>query len=184
MKEFNIKNLDEAKTIVRWEIISDFLAKTLKFNQKKYVQDLLESKRMTLYNPIVFWVKVCSWLFLNQTRNYQQVDLTVYQQLVGKLMYLNYRTSPDFAFIVRQLNRYNSDLWVGHLRIGKQVLQYLNKTITFGIKWGKNLAKHQLGRKYGEFGKIGYADSSYIGDLQDKKSITSNCFFLGGFLIT
>lgn len=35
MKEFNIKDLEETKRIIRWEIIQDSTAKTLKINLKK-----------------------------------------------------------------------------------------------------------------------------------------------------
>ena len=79
MKKFNMKDLNEAKTIVGLEITRDFSAGTLKINQKRYVQDLLEFKRMTSYHPTVFQVKSGSSLFLDQTKDHQQVDLTLYQ---------------------------------------------------------------------------------------------------------
>ena len=41
-----------------------------------------------------------------------------------------------------------------------------------------------MGGKYGIFGVVGYANSSYAGDLDDKKSISRYCFFLGGDIIT
>ena len=54
MKKFNMKDLNEAKTIVGLEITRNFSAGTLKINQKRYVQDLLEFKGMTSYHPTVF----------------------------------------------------------------------------------------------------------------------------------
>lgn len=47
-----------------------------------------------------------------------------------------------------------------------------------GIVWGNSLASHQQ-EKYEPKGVVGYADSSYAGDLKDRKSITRYCFFLG-----
>lgn len=37
MKKFNIKDLGEAKTIIKWEITQDFLVKILKIDQKRYI---------------------------------------------------------------------------------------------------------------------------------------------------
>ena len=67
-------------------------------------------------------VKTGSTLILDQAEDYQQVDLTVYQQLVSKLMYRKCGTRPDIAFVVGQLSHHNSDLRAEHLRIAKQVL--------------------------------------------------------------
>ena len=120
----------------------------------------------------VFPVKASSTLFLDQAEDNQQVDLTAYRQLVDKLIYLSCGTRPDIAFIIGQLSCHNSDLQAEHLRIIKQVLQYLKGTITLGIKWDRDPAGHQLGGKYGKFGVVEYVDSSYNGDLDNKKSIT------------
>lgn len=99
-------------------------------------------------------------------------------------MYLSCETRPDIAFVVGQLSRHNSDPRIEHLRIAKQVLRYLKGTITLGIEWENDPAGHRLGGRYGELGMVGYADSSYAGDLEDRKSITGYCFFLGGAIVT
>lgn len=88
-------------------------------------------------------------------------------------MYLGYITRPDIAFLVRQLSSHNSNLRIRHLCIvAKQVLCYLKEIIILDIKWEIDLADHQLRRKYGQLGVVKYADSSYAGKLEDKKSIT------------
>ena len=56
--------------------------------------------------------------------------------------------------------------------------------ITLDIEWGRDPAGHWSGRKYGKFGIVGYANSSYAGDLDDRKWITGYYFFLGGGIIT
>ena len=51
--------------------------------------------------------------------------------------------------------------------------------------WGKDPADHYNQEdKYGSFRVVGYADSSYAGDIDDRKSITEYCFFLGGAITT
>lgn len=99
-------------------------------------------------------------------------------------MYLSCGTHPDIAFVVEQLSRHNSDLQVGHLRITKQVFHYLKGTITLGIVWGNDPAGHQSEDKYGSLGVMGYTNSNYTGDLEDRKSITQYCLFIGGAIVT
>lgn len=53
MKEFSIEVLGKAKIIIGWEITRDFSAGTLKIDQKRYIQDLLESKRMISCYPTI-----------------------------------------------------------------------------------------------------------------------------------
>ena len=99
-------------------------------------------------------------------------------------MYLSYGTRPDIAFVVGQLSRHNSNPRIKHLCIAKQVLCYLKSTIILGIEWDNNLAGHKAGEKYGEMGVVGYADSSYAGDIEDSKSIIRYYFFFDGDVIT
>lgn len=56
--------------------------------------------------------------------------------------------------------------------------------ITLDIKWGKDLTGHQSSKKYKEFGVVGYADSSYAGDLEDRKLISRYYFLLIRAIIT
>ena len=64
---------------------------------------------MTSCHVIVLAVKIGSTLILDQAKNYQQVDLNIYQRLIGKLMYLSYGTCSNIAFIIKQLNCHNLD---------------------------------------------------------------------------
>ena len=88
---------------------------------------------MTSCHPTVFPIKADFILFIEQT------DLTVYQRLIGKLIYLSCGTIPNIAFVVGQLSRHNSNPQIDHLYIAKQVLHYLKRMITLGIEWEKIL---------------------------------------------
>ena len=144
---------------------------------KSYICNLLEAKRMSSCHLTVFPMKVSSAPSLNQVWDYIQADLTIYQRLIRKLMYLACGTRPDIAFIVGQLSCHNSDPQAGHLCIAKQVLKYLKRTITLGIIWENDSAGHWQ-EKYRSMGVVGYANSNYTRNLEDKKSITGYCFFL------
>ena len=100
--------------------------------------------------------------------------------MVGKLMYLACETRPDIAFVVGQLNRYNSDLWVDYIHIAKHTFWYLKRTSSMGIVWGKDAASYldNENQAYGTLRIVSYIDNSYIGGIDDWKSITGYCFFL------
>ena len=51
MKEFSMKDLGEAKTIIRWQIIHK--EGIFKIDQKGYVWDLLKSEGMTSCHPTI-----------------------------------------------------------------------------------------------------------------------------------
>ena len=56
--------------------------------------------------------------------------------------------------------------------------------ITLSVEWSRDLASYQLGRKYGKFGVVEYVDSSYAGDIDNRKLITRYYFCFGGGIVT
>lgn len=59
----------------------------------------------------------------------------------------------------------------------------LEKDDHIGYQVGNNLTDHQLGISYRELEIVEYADSSYAGNLEHKKSITGYCFFFNGTIV-
>ncbi len=106
-----------------------------------------------------------------------------YKCLIDKLIYLSCEICSDIVFVVEQLSYYNLDLQASHFCIAKQILFYLKKMITLGIKQEKDSIGYQLGGKYREFDVVRYMDSSYASDLEDRKSIVEYCFFLKGVIV-
>lgn len=54
-------------------------------------------------------MKVESAIKINKLDDYNKTNLTTYQQLIGKIIYLIYGTRPDIAFTVKRLNKYNGN---------------------------------------------------------------------------
>ncbi|CAI0452658.1 unnamed protein product [Linum tenue] len=79
-------------------------------------------------------------------------------------------TRPDIVFSVCLLSRYMAAPTRLHMLAAKRVLRYLKGTLTHGI-WYK---------KKGGGSLVGYTDSDYAGDLDDRKSTSGYVFFLSG----
>lgn len=56
---------------------------------------------------------------MHKEKNYKEANIKIYQELIGKLMYLSYSIKPDITFVVRQLNKYNADPNVEYLKTAK-----------------------------------------------------------------
>lgn len=45
------------------------------------------------------------------------------------------------------------------------------------MKWKNDFVGHRVEKKYGKIGIVEYTESSYTGEIKDKKLITKYCFF-------
>lgn len=91
------------------------------------------------------------------TDNYdskQFPDTTRYRSLVGALLYLAVNARPDVAISVGLLGRKVSDPNQSDWTAAKRVLQYLNTTKQWKLKFGPGQA----------WKLIGYSDSDWAGD--------------------
>lgn len=104
MKKFQMKDLGEAKIIIGWEIIRVMEAGMLKINQKRYIQDLLEARKMISYHATVFFIKAGSFIYINQADNDGPANFTIYQRLIEKIIYLAYGIQPNISFVVGLLS--------------------------------------------------------------------------------
>jgi len=66
-------------------------------------------------------------------------DLTVYQQVVGSLIYLANCTRPDISYAVGQLARFMAAPGLEHYKMAKQLIRYLKGTRTMGITYSNRL---------------------------------------------
>ena len=95
--------------------------KTLHLNYTYYIQDLLSIYNMIEANPVGPSMIKKSTILFSKDKN-TEFDITDYQRLVRKLMYLSQTTRPNLAFIVSRLGQYIADLCLGHWRSVKRVL--------------------------------------------------------------
>jgi hypothetical protein len=102
-------------------------------------------------------------------------DPTTYKQMVGCLMYL-LATRPDIAFSVCLVARYMERPTEIHVAAVKRIMRYLKGSLSFGI-WYRSGDVDDLQM-------IGWTDSDYAGDSDDRKSTSGYVFKLASGAIS
>ena len=96
-----------------------------------------------------------------------------YASVVGCLIYAMVCTRPDLAHVVSQVSKYMSKSGRQHWEAVKWIFRYLRgivgHVIVFGNQQGDSLV-------------IGYVDSEYAGDLDNRRSTTGYVFTISGDL--
>lgn len=138
------KDLGAAGTFVGFQIMRDRAARRLTIHQSSYLAKLLKRFGLDKANPTKLPLPSGSTLTGPSEINdlldgeYQpteSLEITVYRQIIGSLIYLANGTRPDICFAISQLARHMQDPRILHLRLAKQVLRYLNGTRKLGITY-------------------------------------------------
>lgn len=95
-------------------------------------------------------------------------DPSVYQRLIGKLIYLTI-TRPDICFSVQLLSQFMQNPTTTHLQAAKRVLRYLLGTLSQGILLASSSAAKLTA----------YCDSDWAGCPTTRRSTSGYCIFLG-----
>ena len=82
------------------------------------------------------------------------VDVTLYRQIIGSLIYLT-NTQPNVFFVVNTLSQYLVEPKNVHLVAAKHVMRYLEGTIDYGLNYTRD---H-------DFRLYGYTDSDWTGSV-------------------
>ena len=85
------------------------------------------------------------------------------------LMYVMVCTRPSLTYVVSQVCKFMSNPSKRHWEAMKWSLRYLKDTASHGI---------MLGHQQGDPSVVGYMDSDYAGDLDDKRFTTGYVFTL------
>ena len=101
------------------------------------------------------------------------IDVTLYRQIIGLLMYLT-NTKPDICFAVNTLSQFLVEPRHVHLVVSKHVMRYLKGTMDYGLSYDGD---H-------DFTLNGYTDVDWAGSVADRKKTFGCCFSLGSAMIS
>ncbi|KAK2996001.1 hypothetical protein RJ640_019468 [Escallonia rubra] len=135
-------------------------------SQEAYAKEVLKRFNMENCNPISIPIEVENKL----SRHVKEgpIDRTLFRSVVGSLRYLTC-TRPDILFAVGYISRYMENPTTYHFKVAKRILRYLKGTIDLGIFYPAS----------GDMKLVGYSDSDWARDVDDRKSTTGFIFYFG-----
>jgi hypothetical protein len=163
-KVFEMKNLGELHYYLGlevWRNVGQFF-----FCQSKYIKEILKIFKMDQCKSSS--VPMQQNVKLSCDDGSKEVNGTVYRQMVGSLNYLT-TTRPDISYYVSVLSQFMEKPYENHWNVAKEVLRYLKVTLDYGIKY-TDPSDVEL---------IGYSDSDWAGNLDDRRSTNGYAFCIG-----
>ncbi|KAJ4716957.1 Retrovirus-related Pol polyprotein from transposon TNT 1-94 [Melia azedarach] len=140
-------------------------------SQQRYTKEILKKFKMENCKPISTPIE-CG-IKLSKHEEGERVDSIFFKSLVGCLRYLTC-TRPDILYATGLVSRYMETPTTTHFKAAKRILRYLKGTTNFGLFYSCS----------DNFELVGYSDSDWAGDTDDRKSTTGFVFFMGGTAFT
>ncbi|XP_022847542.1 uncharacterized protein LOC111370064 [Olea europaea var. sylvestris] len=134
-------------------------------SQEGYAKEILKKFNMEGCKPVCTPVK-CG-IKLSKNDEGEKLNPTLFKSLVESLRYLTC-TRPDILFGVGLISRYIEKPTMTHMKIAKRILHYIKGTLDYGLVYSSS----------NEFKLVGYSDSDWGGDSDDKKSTTGYIKYL------
>jgi len=97
-----------------------------------------------------------------------------YQQAMGSLMYAMLCIWPDLAHPISVVSQHMANPSLEHWIAIKGIFRHLQGTLQFKLRF-KGLPPQDL---------VGYCDTDWVGDLEDRRSTTRFVFMMGGGAIS
>jgi len=127
---FSMMDMGPLHFFIGLEISQD--ASGIKISQVNYVNDILDRFHMTDYKsaptPFLYGNR------LEDGGDTPLVDTTLYQYLVGSLLYLTH-IRENISYVVGLVSRYMQEPHDMHWKASKRILRYFQGTISYGIHY-------------------------------------------------
>jgi hypothetical protein len=179
-KAFEVKDMGEPKLLLGIQITRDAKAGTIKLSQQNYIKTILDRFGYSNVNPTSSPLDPNTHLKKREKSLPAADPATIndYQTKLGSIMYAAMGTLPQLAFAVQKLSQFSSNPAPEHLTALKRVFRYL-----------VHVRNHNLGLTYGgqktwPEDVVGYSDSDWASDLDDRRSTAGFVFMLGGGAIS
>ncbi|KAE8681618.1 putative ribonuclease H protein [Hibiscus syriacus] len=147
-------------------------------SQRGYVEKMLEMFAMSSAKPVSTQLanhfKLSSEQCPKIDKEAEDMAKVLYSNTVGCLMYAMVCTRPDLAHAVSQVCKYMSKLGKQHWDAVKWIFRYLKGTVGHQIVFNSQRDNPLI---------VGYVDSDYACDMDNRRSTTGYVFTLGGGII-
>ncbi|XXG68728.1 hypothetical protein AAC387_Pa06g1749 [Persea americana] len=139
-------------------------------SQLKYAQELL--KKFGMMSSKHSRTPMSTTVKLSLDSAGKEYNETLYRSMIGSLLYLT-ASRPDISFSVGVCARYPSKPNESHVSAVKRILKYIGGTIDYGIWMSKDT----------NTANVGFSDADWAGCVDDRKSTSGGCFFVGTNLV-
>ena len=103
----------------------------------------------------------------------EDVDERTYRGMIGSLLYLT-TSRPDICLAVGVCARYQAKPKTSHMLAVKRIIKYMNGTVNLGLYYTKDTTRSLMG----------YCDADWAGSLEDRRSTSGGCFFMGNNMVS
>ncbi|GJZ07010.1 putative RNA-directed DNA polymerase [Tanacetum coccineum] len=172
--KFQIKDLGKLKYFLGIEVLE--YGNDICLSQRKYCIELLHEFGMLGYKPTSIPMESNTVLNFKVSDDPALDNITGYQKLVGKLIYLTH-TRPDIAYFVHCLSQHMHAPLKSHLQAILNVLRYLKGSSGKGLRYtlSLNSSSDEM---------VAYADSGWAKCPKTRKYFSGYYVFLNGCLIS
>jgi hypothetical protein len=131
--EFEMKDLGLMHYFLGLEVWQS--PKRIFLNQGKYGVEIL--KRFDMFECKSMNTPMETKLKLLVDTSLELIDVTLYRQIIGSLMYLT-NTKPDICFAMNTLSQFLVEPRHVHLVVAKHVMRYLKGTLDCGLSYDRD----------------------------------------------
>jgi len=174
-KGFQMHDLGSVSVYLGMNIERNQEHHTIDIHLHSYIQTILGKSRMDKCRSVA---TPMAMKLHKRKPDKEACDPTIYQSMIGFLMYMITATRPTISYAVGVLSRYNHDPSNEHMVALRRVFRYLN-----GMKGWRLRFREALGGALGVDvdGALGsYVNSDYAGCLDDYKSTSGLVITFGG----
>ncbi len=173
-KTFEMKDLGSVKKLLGVTIVRNCDKKTFSLNQEDYVEKLLSKFGLEqckhAVTPAEVGAKLKKDMCPRTQEEIEEMRNVPYAMAVGSLLYLVNCTRPDIAYAVANVSKFMQNPGRQHWIAVKRILRYLKGTSNYDLTLGSTEPLNP----------IGYCDSDWGGDPDDRKSTSGYLFLYGG----
>ena len=166
---FDIKDMDRLHHFLGMKIVQDDTTGRVWIGQPAYTEALLKKFGMdearTVATPVDSSMKLTK-----ASEEDVLFDQHKYQSAVGSLLYLSVATRPDITYAVSNVAKFSASPTTRHWTAVKRIMRYLKGTTNLGLVYTPQSNNNC----------VGFSDSDWGGDLDDRKSTSGYVFQIGG----
>lgn len=169
---FKMKYLGNVSVILGISVTRNREERTISIDQRKYLIQVLEKFGMFDSNAIATPMDVNTKYSKAMQNDNESGANFPYREAVGSLLFAAQVTRPDINFSVILLSRYLNEPKSPHWGAVKRIMRYVKGTLDRKISYS------------GKSGIVGFCDSDYAADVDDRKSTSGYLFMMNGGAIS